>query len=343
MSARIRSKTLAILGGVGLGLVLLGVLGWLVMIRMPGKSFRGTAAPLSAEEKALRAELVDHVQKLGGEIGERNLARYPQLLAAAQYIEGQLTETGWKLRRDTYRVQGKSCYNLEAELAGQSPGIVLIGAHYDSVFGSPGSNDNGSGVAALLALARRFAGTHNERTLRFVAFVNEEPHYFQTSEMGSFVYAGRCRERDDPIEAMISLETIGYYSNEPGSQSYPAPGLGFLYPRTGNFIGFVGNVASRSLLRDAFEAFRQHGQIPSEGGALPGAIPGVGWSDQWSFWQHGYPGIMVTDTAPFRYPHYHAASDTPDKLDYDSMTRVVAGLEKAIQHLANPGNESIAP
>ncbi len=318
------------------GLVFLFVLGWLLMIRMPGKNFYGTAPPLTSEEKELRAELIAHVQKLGGEIGERNLTHYARLQLAAQYIESELTRFGWKVRREAYEVQAKRCDNLEAELPGASPEIVLIGAHYDSVFGSPGANDNGSGVAALLALARRLAVSHNGRKLRFVAFVNEEPHYFQTSQMGSFVYAGRCRERGDKIEAMISLETIGYYSNESGSQGYPAPGLGSLYPRTGNFIAFVGNVASRSLLRDALGEFRQHAQIPSEGGALPAMIPGVGWSDQWSFWQHGYPGIMVTDTAPFRYPHYHAASDTPDKLDYDSMTRVVAGMEKVVKHLANP-------
>ncbi|HEX4666895.1 MAG TPA: M28 family peptidase [Chthoniobacterales bacterium] len=303
---------------------------------MPGTSFRGTVVPFTTEEKALRAELIAHVQKLGGEIGERNLAHYPKLLEAAHYIEDALFAAGWKVERDTYEVQGKPCHNLAAKLDGSSPDIVLIGAHYDSVFGSPGANDNGSGVAALLALARRFAGTQNGRTLRFVAFVNEEPHYFQTSQMGSYVYAARCRARRDPIVAMISLETIGYYSREPGSQNYPAPGLGFLYPRTGNFIGFVGNVGSASLLRDAIGEFRQHAQIPSEGAALPAMIPGVGWSDQWSFWQHDYPGIMVTDTAPFRYPQYHAASDTPDKLDYDSMTRVVSGMEKLIQHLANP-------
>jgi Peptidase family M28 len=336
MPVRPRSTTLPILLGVGaFGLGLLCVVGWLMMIRMPGRSFHGTAPPLSPAEKALRDELIAHVQKLGDEIGERNLSRYPQLQAAAGYIETQLTESGWKLRRDEYAVQGKSCYNIEAELRGASPEIVLIGAHYDSVFGAPGANDNGSGVAALLALRRRFAETQNARTLRFVAFANEEPQYFQTSQMGSFVYAGRCREHGDQIAAMISLETIGYFSNESGSQSYPAPGLGLLYPRTGNFIAFVGNVASRSLLREAIGEFRRHAQIPSEGGALPAMIPGVGWSDQWSFWQHGYPGIMVTDTAPFRYPHYHAATDTPDKLDYDSMTRVVAGMEKEIQYLAN--------
>ena len=201
--------------------------------------------------------------------------------------------------------------------------------------GSPGANDNGSGVAALLALARRFAGKSFPRTLRFVAFVNEEPPMFQaTGEMGSYVYAGRCRANGDRIEAMMSLETIGYYSNTPHSQRYPLLGLGLLYPTTGNFVGFVGNVSSRALVREAIGQFRQHAQVPAQGAAMPSIIPGIGWSDQWAFWQHGYPGIMITDTAPFRYPHYHAASDTPDKLDYDTMARVVQGLEKVIDHLA---------
>lgn len=276
------------------------------------------------------------VQKLGGEIGERNLHRYHKLQEAADYIANQLTAAGWTVRRDSYEVDGKGCDNIEAELSGDSPEIVVIGAHYDSVFGSPGANDNASGVAALIALARRFATTRNARTLRFVAFVNEEPGYFQTNDMGSYRYAAGCRQRGDKIVAMISLETIGYFSNTPASQHFPMIALGLIYPRIGNFIAFVGNVASRSLLRDVIHEFRRQAQIPSEGGALPAMVPGVGWSDQWSFWQHGYPGIMVTDTAPFRYPHYHSDSDTPDKLDYDSMTRVVSGMEKVVAHLVNP-------
>lgn len=151
--------------------------------------------------------------------------------------------------------------------------------------------------------------------------------------MGSLVYARRCRARGDRIRAMISLETIGYYSQKSGSQSYPMLGLNLLYSRTGNFIGFVSNVASRGLLRDALGAFRLEADIPSAGGALPAWVRGVGWSDQWSFWQQGYPGIMVTDTAPCRYPYYHTAGDTPDKLDYDSMARVVSGLERVVRHL----------
>ena len=151
--------------------------------------------------------------------------------------------------------------------------------------------------------------------------------------MGSFIYAGRCRARGDKIAAMISLETIGYFSDAPHSQTYPSPGLGLFYPKVGNFIGFVSNVHSRTLLRRVVAAFRKHAKIPSQGAALPAFVPGVSWSDQWSFWRNGYPGIMVTDTAPFRYPYYHSSSDTPDKLDYDRFALVVSGMEKVIEDL----------
>jgi Zn-dependent M28 family amino/carboxypeptidase len=189
-------------------------------------------------------------------------------------------------------------------------------------------------VAALLALARRFAGKPTGKTLRFVAFVNEEPPFFQTAEMGSFVYAKRCQEKADRITAMISLETIGYFSDEPGSQKYPAPGFGLLYPSKGNFIGFASDTRSRALLRATVGAFRKTEKLPCEGASLPAAIPGIGWSDQWSFWQCGYPAIMVTDTAPFRYPHYHEPTDTPDKLDYDRFALVVSGMQGVIAELA---------
>jgi Zn-dependent M28 family amino/carboxypeptidase len=277
--------------------------------------------------------LIADVRTLGGEIGERNMEHYSQLNAAADFIESSLSRAGLQPRRDSYELHGQACHNIEAEIRGPSPQILLVGAHYDSVFGSPGANDNSSGVAAMLALARRFAGRSTTHTLRFVAFVNEEPPYFISEQMGSFVYAGRCKARGDQISAMISLETIGYFSDAPHSQTYPAPGLGVFYPPVGNFIGFVANVPSRTLLRRAIAAFRKHAGIPSEGAALPAFIPGVSWSDQWSFWQHGYPGIMITDTAPFRYPHYHSATDTPDKLDYDRFTLVVSGMEKVIEEL----------
>jgi Peptidase family M28 len=322
-------------------LAVLTLLWWFGM-RMPGKNV-SKAGPLSLDEVVLREVLRANVQKLAGEIGERNMWHYAELNAAADFIEDSFSRAGLRTRRDSYEMRGQPCHNIEAEIPGNLPDIIVIGAHYDSVFGSPGANDNGSGAAAVLALAQRFAAREKERspprrapnkTLRFVAFVNEEPPYFLSGEMGSLVYARRCKEHGDKIAVMISLETIGYFSDAPHSQTYPSPGLGVFYPKVGNFIGFVSNVKSRALLRRVIALFRKHAKIPSEGASLPAFIPGVSWSDQWSFWQHGYPAIMVTDTAPFRYPYYHSSNDTPDKLDYDRFTLVVSGMEKVIQELA---------
>ncbi|MGI8821272.1 MAG: M28 family peptidase [Chthoniobacterales bacterium] len=318
-----------------LALALLGFGGWSGMIRMPGQSFRGTPPPLDPNEVALRDELAASVQVLAGEIGERNLQRYGALEAAADFIARSFAQAGLQARRAGYQVSGRTCENIDVEIPGRSPELVVIGAHYDTVPGSPGANDNGSGVAAIISLARRFAGRPGARTLRFVAFANEEPGHFQTEAMGSWVYARDCKARGEKISAMVSLETIGYFSEAPGSQAYPVAGLGAIYPSVGNFIAFVGNFFSRALVRRALGSFRQHATLASEGAALPANVPGVGWSDQWAFWQHGYPGIMITDTAPFRYPHYHARSDTPEKLDYESMTRLVRGFEPVIDDLVN--------
>jgi hypothetical protein len=308
---------------------------WWFGMRMPARNIL-KATPLSPDEVTLREELRADLQKLAGEIGERNMWHYAQLNAAADFIEDSFSRADLHPRRDSYELRGQACHNIEVEIPGTRPEVLLIGAHYDSVFGSPGANDNGSGVAATLALARRFANRKTQHTMRFVAFANEEPPYFLSGEMGSLVYAGRCKARGDKISAMLSLETIGYFSDAPHSQTYPSPGLGLFYPKVGNFIGFVSNVHSRALLRRVVALFREHAKIPSEGAALPAFIPGVSWSDQWSFWRNGYPAIMVTDTAPFRYPYYHSANDTPDKLDYDRFTLVVSGMEKVIEDLDKP-------
>jgi Zn-dependent M28 family amino/carboxypeptidase len=189
-------------------------------------------------------------------------------------------------------------------------------------------------VAALLALARMLKDGAPARTLRFVAFANEEPPHFKQPSMGSLHYAESCKQHGDDVVAMLSLETMGYYRDEPGTQKYPAP-LSSFYPDTGNFIGFVGDLSSRALVNRVVDSFRRHASFPSEGAALPGSIPGVGWSDHWSFWQHGYPAVMVTDTAPFRYPHYHEPSDTPDHIDFARLAQVVRGLEKVIAELTS--------
>jgi hypothetical protein len=300
---------------------------------MPGKSHRGPLAPLSEREAELRDRLRRQVQVLAGDIGGRTLGRIEGLDAAAAYIREELASFGLNPKDQIFQVRAASVSNIEAELSGDPGRIVVIGAHYDTAGGLPGANDNGTGVAAALELAKLFARERPEQTLRFVFFVNEEPPYFQTAHMGSLVYARRCKERGERVTAMLSLETIGYYSDEPGSQSYPS-GLSLGFPDTANFIGFVSNLQSRSLLTRVLRTFRETTAFPSEGAAAPSIIPGVGWSDHWSFWQQGYPAVMVTDTAPYRYPYYHTAEDTPDKIDYDRFARVTAGLVAVTADLA---------
>jgi Zn-dependent M28 family amino/carboxypeptidase len=188
-------------------------------------------------------------------------------------------------------------------------------------------------VAAVLALAEAFAARNPARTLRFVAFVNEEPPFAHTPSMGSVVYATRSRERGERITAMVSLETMGYFADAPGSQRYPSV-LRWVYPDSATFIAFVSDPSSRTVLKRAIKSFREVASVPSEGGALPANLPGVGWSDHWSFWQADFPAIMVTDTALFRYPAYHTNDDTPDQVDYERLARVVAGLEHVVADLA---------
>jgi len=304
------------------------------MIRMPLKSHRGPLPALTPEQGALADSLRHDVQKLATAIGERNVFKPDGLRAATAFVEGEFVRAGYKVVRQSYEAHGELCHNLEVEIPGKTrPGeIVVVGAHYDSVYGCVGANDNGSGMAAVLALARAWSGRESTRTLRFIAFVNEEPPFFQTEKMGSLVYARHCRQRNDNIIAMLSLETIGCYSDEPGSQKYPFP-LGMFYPSRGDFIGFVGNRANRRLVRQCIKSFRRQVPFPSEGAALPGSLPGIGWSDHWAFWQVDYPALMVTDTAPFRYTFYHTTEDTADKLDYDRMARVVAGIDLVLQEL----------
>ena len=218
--------------------------------------------------------------------------------------------------------------------AATADGAVIVGAHYDSVSGTVGANDNATGVAATLELARWLQGSHLRRTIRFVFFVNEEPPYFQTGQMGSRVYARKLKHDGVPVSAMISLETIGYYSDAPGSQKYP-PLLNLLYPSHGDFIAFVGNSKSRDVVRRATRAFRESAKFPSEGIAAPANWPGIGWSDQWSFWQEGWPGIMVTVPLHFGIPYYHTSFDTADKVDFDRMARVVDGLRNVVASLAD--------
>ena len=300
---------------------------------MPGRA--SLSSPPPAGDRELERQLRSDVQVLARDIGERNIPNNPrQLEAAAAFVENSLNAGGYQPQSQPYSVAGTVCRNIQAEIRGveKPKEIVIIGAHYDSAPGSPGADDNASGVAAMLALTRSFAGSRPARTLRFVGFVNEEPPYFWRPEMGSLVYAKRCREAGENVVAMLSLESVGFYSNSSSSQHYPA-GLGLFYPSTGDFVAFVGNLRSRSLVHQTLSTFRATGALPSVGAAIPNAIPGAGWSDHWSFWQQGFPGIEITDTALYRNPHYHTPGDIAERLDYDRLARFTQAMKSVLRQL----------
>lgn len=283
----------------------------------------------------LVSALRGHVRVLAGEIGGRGLGYGTSLDAAAAYIREQWTAQGYEVRAQTFAVGEGEVANLFVRIPGRSPALVVIGAHYDTCEGNPGADDNGSGVAALLELSRRLAGTEPEFSVHLVAFANEEPPYFKDpSTMGSAVYARSLREQGEEVEAMLSLESIGYYSDVPGSQRYPAI-IAALYPKTGNFVAVVGKNGSRPLIRRVVRALETHGGVPVESIAAPASITGIDWSDHWSFWEQGWSqAVMVTDTATYRNPHYHQMTDRPETLDYRRLGLVTEALERTIRELA---------
>jgi len=305
-------------------------------IHMPGTSFTGPLPALTILEQKTAVQLKTHVHVLAHDIGSRNIWQPPSMNTTVNYLEEVLADMDYSVKKQEFVAYNVTAVNLEVEITGsrQPEEIIVLGAHYDTVPGSPGANDNGSGVASLLELARFLSDVRPARTIRLVFFANEEPPFFFSNTMGSAFYAARCRDRKEKIVGMLSLETIGYYSDEPASQHYPFP-FSMFYPDTANFIGFVGNIRSRQLVRQTIKSFRNHARFPSEGLAAPSFITGVGWSDHLSFWRMGYPAIMVTDTAFYRYASYHTSADTAEKLNFERMARVVTGLVPTIMELAN--------
>ena len=307
------------------------------MTAVPGKPHRGPLPPLTPEEAALAASLKRHIATIAA--CEHNVAHYDELEKVARYIEAALTSLGYAVGRQEFSADGKPVRNIDVTVEpareNADPEVIVVGAHYDSAPGSPGANDNASGAAAVIELARLLRdldGSAGKR-IRLALFVNEEPPYFRTEAMGSLNYARALAQRNERVVAMYSLETIGFYSSEPGSQVYPAP-FGLIFPDRGDFVAFVGLLGSRALVRETMRSFRAHTGFPTIGGVAPGFVPGIGWSDHWAFAERGFQAVMITDTAPFRYPHYHRPSDTPDKVDAESLARVVKGIERVIRDLS---------
>lgn len=314
-------------------LLLLGALA-IMVVKGSTTGCRPTApSGAKAVDPTLVERLTRHVRALSEEIGNRDLYELEKLERAAGYIEAQLTDAGYRVESQPYTVEGKTVRNLIVTTPGvRAPAeVVIVGAHYDTC-SNPGADDNASGVAGLIELARLLAGTRTDRTVKLIAFTNEEPMFFQTESMGSRVYAKAARERHEDIRAVIVLEMIGYYSDRPNSQRYP-PLFGLFYPNRGNFLGVVANLKYGPLAKQVAQAFKRHSSFPVEWIAAPGWVQGIGWSDHWSFWQEGYPAVMLTDTAFLRNPHYHQATDTWETLDYPRLAAAVEGLKGVLEDL----------
>lgn len=328
----LRAVILRLLVYLGLPLLAVGVL-WGVSIRMPGRSFAGAPPPLSAEERATAERLRRDVTVLADSIGDRDArTAYAGLARASAWLQRQGTAiAGRPPRVQEYQASGRTVQNLEFELStGDQRQPLVVGAHYDAIAVTRGADDNASGVAVVLELMRRLRATPADCPVLAVLFTNEEPPYFYSDSMGSLVYARALVARGMRPRAMFSLESVGYFSDAPGSQEYP-PLLGWFYPDRGDFIAIVGNVASRALVHRTIADFRRVATLPSAGSAAPGWFPGVGWSDHWAFWQVGVPAVMVTGTAPYRNRNYHESTDVVGTLDFGRMARVVTGVERVLR------------
>ena len=290
-------------------------------------------------DPALIDNVTRHVDCLAGLIGPRHLGDFGAFAAAAVYVEQELMNAGYDVFRHTYPIDNKEVANIVAELPGgrRKDEIVIVGAHYDTVSTTPGADDNASAVAVLIETARLVRNLNPARTIRFVGFACEEPPYFYTGGMGSQVYARQCRTRGEQVRGMLCLEMVGYYTTEPGSQQIPLGiprSLHWAMPKRGDFLAAVGNLRSKSLAWSFRRGFKQAVRFPLFSICLPESISEIRLSDNSSFWDQGYPALMLTDTSFLRNPHYHLSSDTPETLDYERMAQVTLGVVGGVRRIA---------
>lgn len=281
--------------------------------------------PSHFQKQTVVENLYKHVEYLSVKIGDRHLWKEGSLESTADYVESAFASYGYAPQRQTFSCHGKSVSNVIAEKKGTGEEAVVVGAHYDTMPGTPGADDNASAVASLLELAKLLREGSNQKTYLFAAFVNEEPPFFGFPHMGSMVYAKHLREREISVEVMVSLEMLGYFRREP-VQMYPLPGMGMLYPKTADYVGVVGNFHSFRYITFFRKGIRKHSSIKTKSLVAPEFFGGVNFSDHFSFWRHGYRAVMVTDTAFFRNTHYHQETDTIDTLNFEQMGEVVRGL-----------------
>ncbi len=306
---------------------------------------KGGAKPATVGADAARLE--KDVRAFSERFRPRDWEHPENLDRAAAYIKHELTAAGavvteqvfdfeeWdrrnkKVKRGPYR-------NVIASFGPETGERVVIGAHYDAFGEYPAADDNASGAAGLLELARLLGKSPPPLRTELVAYTTEEPPYFATEHMGSAVHAASLKKLGVKVRGMISLEMIGYFSDEPNSQSYPTPLLRLYYPSRGDFITVTGNPANAALTRRVKKAMRSGG-VSVYSVTAPVFIPGIDYSDHASYWEQGYPGVMVSDTAFYRNKEYHKWGDTADRLDYKRMAQVVEGAFAAVHDLAEGDN-----
>jgi hypothetical protein len=290
---------------------------------------KGRAQKMQISVERLRRD----VNRLCSEFTPRSYRDHDNLARAAEWIEGELRSSGLRVEIQEYELREGVYRNVigirESEHSDAS--AMIIGAHYDAYGDFPGADDNASGVAVLLELVRTLPAKAPLARQYFVAFCTEEPPFFGSNDMGSFHFARELLERRVPVDLMIALDLVGRYSDQPGSQRFPLPGLGLLYPDRGNFVAVVGDLGSGATIRRVKRGMLATGAIAVESFRAPAALAGVRWSDHDSFRRLGQPAVLVTDTAFMRNEDYHTRNDTPDKLDYERMAGLVRALHGVLE------------
>jgi len=287
----------------------------------------------SSDIDAIAARARQRVETLARLHPSRNGVFPARLARAAAYVEQEFRSLGYEVHSQRFHALGDEFCNLVVELPGErESSVIVIGAHYDTVIGTPGADDNASGVAGVLELASLLQNVPLRHPVMFAAYANEEPPYFHSAHMGSRHHARSLKDAGRRVHLMFALEMLGF-ADDNLKQVYPFPGLRRWgkYPERGNFISVVGNLRTRTLARVVRDAMRSGSNIGVESLAAPGFLPPLFLSDHASYWKYGFPAVMITDTAFLRNPHYHLSSDTPETLNYTFLANVVAGIAGAVQ------------
>lgn len=301
---------------------------WLAQPDVPAPA--GVAPEPAVDPQTLRADVV----KLTVGFPQRSHAHPEVLDDAARWIEGELREAGGRTKQQRFVVNGRSYANVIASFGADAGSRVVVGAHYDSALGLPGADDDASGVAGLLEVARALGRRPPTGRVDLVAYTLEEPPYFATEHMGSAHHARALRDEGAAVTAMLSLEMIGCFSDAPGSQRFPSSAMKGTYGDVGDFVTVIGDLGSRALIARVKGAMRAASDLRVESLSAPRFVTGVDWSDHRSYWDLGYPAVMITDTSFLRNERYHTALDVADTLDYARMAKVVQGVIGAVRHLA---------